>query len=161
MKEKPQDIKFHYTNESMVKWLLSLTPIEDSDVVLDAGSGKNKVWYNSLTNPCKFECELEDGCDFMQCESKVDWVVGNPPFHIGWGFTEKAMTISKKGVAFLLNNTGLNSTFTPKRIEWMQSQGFYLQRIQVVSDKRWFGRYYYLIFTKQKNDYLGCIRQTF
>lgn len=161
MKEKPKDITFHYTNEKMVKELLEITPIEIDDSVLDAGSGKNKVWYKTLLNNKKYECELEDGIDFMEWDKKVDWVVGNPPFHIGWKFTEKAMTISNKGVAFLLNNTCLNSTFTPKRMSWVKEQGFYLQRIHVVSDKRWFGRYYYLVFTKKPNDFTGFVRETF
>ena len=41
-----KDKTFHYTNPEMVKYLLSKTPIKGS--VLDAGSGKNKVWFNEL-----------------------------------------------------------------------------------------------------------------
>jgi hypothetical protein len=41
MKDKPNDITFHYTNEQMVRDLISITPLSGS--VLDAGSGKNKV----------------------------------------------------------------------------------------------------------------------
>ena len=52
MKPKPKDITFHYTNEQMVKDLISITPISGS--VLDAGSGKNKVWFNNpQKNPIK------------------------------------------------------------------------------------------------------------
>jgi hypothetical protein len=62
MKNKPKDITFHYTNEQMVKDLISITPINGS--VLDAGSGKNKVWFNDLSGE-KYECEIEDGEDFI------------------------------------------------------------------------------------------------
>jgi hypothetical protein len=156
-----KDITFHYTNEQMVKDLLTITPIKSDQSVLDAGSGKNKVWFNNLQNENKFECELEDGNDFMDWSQKVDWVVGNPPFHISWKFTEKAMEVAELGIAWLVNNQALNSHFTPRRIELMQSKGFYLQKIQVVADKRWFGRYYYLIFTKDQNEFLSSKRESY
>jgi hypothetical protein len=38
---KKRDITFHYTNEQMVKDLIAITPL--CGLVLDAGSGKNKV----------------------------------------------------------------------------------------------------------------------
>jgi hypothetical protein len=157
----PKDITFHYTNERMVRDLLKITPISSEQSVLDAGSGKNKVWFKNIENKNKFECELEDGSDFMDWKQQVDWVVGNPPYHISWKFTEKAMEISKFGIAWLVNNQALNSHFTPRRIELMQCEGFYLQKIQVVADKRWFGRYYYLIFAKEKNKFLSFKRQSY
>src|SRR3990167_7839967 len=92
---------FHYTNPEMVKYLLSKTPIKGS--VLDAGSGKNKVWFKNLKGR-KYECEIDDGCDFFKWDKRVDWVVGNPPFHQSWAFTEKAINIADKGIAFLFNN---------------------------------------------------------
>jgi len=59
-----KDITFHYTNEQMVNDLIKITPIKETESVLDAGSGKNKVWYKNLKNKDKFECELEDGIDY-------------------------------------------------------------------------------------------------
>ena len=113
MKDKPKDITFHYTNEQMVKDLIAITPISGS--VLDAGSGKNKVWFNNLSGE-KYECEIEDGNDFLLWDKKVDWVIGNPPFHIGWEFTEKASKIAQKFFAWLVNNTEMNSLLTPRRL---------------------------------------------
>jgi hypothetical protein len=43
----------------------------------------------------------------------------------------------------------------------MQQKGFYLKKIEVVSDKRWFGRYYFLIFTKEENNFLNANIKTF
>jgi len=134
----------------MVRDLLDITPIDKDDVVLDAGSGKNKVWYNNLDVKEKYECEQQDGCNFYEWELFVDWVVGNPPFHESWKFTEKAISIANKGVAFLVNNQALNSHMTPARLDWLKEQGFECTTIHVVNDKRWFGRYYYLIFQKTK-----------
>ncbi len=147
--EQKKDITFHYTQDAMVKDLISLIPFELFDVALDAGSGKNKVWQKNCPVRC-YECEIEDGNDFLEWNEKIDWVIGNPPFHISWKFTEKALTIANKGIAWLVNNQGLNSQLTPRRLEFMKEKGFELNHIRVVSDKRWFGRYYFLIFEKKK-----------
>jgi len=163
MSKKPKDITFHYTNEQMVKDLIAITPFRITETILDAGSGKNKVWYNNLNLICKerFECELEDGNDFMEWDKKVDWVIGNPPYHIGWQFTEKAGDIAKKGIAWLVNNQEMNSLFTPRRLSIMKEKGFTIKHIKVVADKRWFGRYYYLIFTKENSDLISWERKTY
>jgi len=156
MEKRPKS--FYYTNEKMVQDLIAITPIEGS--VLDAGSGQNKAWFNNLKGQ-KYECEIEDGCDFYKWDKKIDWVVGNPPFHESWKFTEKASDIAQKGIAFLVNNQALNSHFIPRRLQVLKDKGFYLQGIKVVQDKRWFGRYYYLIFTKDENNFISWNLKTY
>jgi len=157
---KPKDITFHYTNEQMVKDLIISTSLSGS--ILDAGSGKNKVWYKNIPNGLeKYECEIEDGNDFMEWNKKVDWIIGNPPYHESWKFTEKALKIANNGIAWLVNNQALNSHFTPKRLQIMNDYGFTLKSIKVVADKRWFGRYYYLIFTKEQNNFISWERKTY
>jgi len=152
---KDRDITFHYTNESMVKDLMSLIPFAIGDKVLDAGSGKNKVWYNNIPGYCeRFECEIEDGVDFLAMDAKFDWIIGNPPFHLGWKFLEHASLLVGKGIAFLGNLNFLNSCL-PSRLEFLRSGGFYLQGIHIVQDKRWFGRYYFLIFDKTPNNFIS------
>ena len=156
MKDKPKDITFHYTNEQMVRDLIAITPISGS--VLDAGSGKNKVWFNNLSGE-KYECEIEDGNDFMDWDKKVDWIVGNPPFNIGWKFIEKMTDIAQVGIAVLGNINNFNQ-FTSARLEKMKEKGFELQHIHIVADKRWFGRYYYMIFEK-KQGFISWERKTY
>ena len=120
MKEK----SFHYTNPEMVKYLLSKTPIKGS--ILDAGSGKNKVWFNNLSGE-KYECEIEDGVDFLtQWDKKVDWVVGNPPFagnevdekgrhpNLIPKWIEKSSDIAQGGMAFLINHKVFNFLTTAR-----------------------------------------------
>jgi len=157
-----KDITFHYTNEQMVKDLIKITPIDKRQSVLDAGSGKNKVWYKNLENKEKFECEIEDGIDFLtDWNKRVDWVIGNPPFHLGWKFFEKSLDIADVGIAMLGNLNFMNSTCLPNRLEKARERGFYLQKIHIVQDKRWFGRYFYLIFTKQENNIISWNKETY
>lgn len=158
--EKTTD--FYYTTNDMAKFLIGKTPIEGS--VLDAGSGRNKVWYNNLQEP-KFECEFERGQDYYKWEQRVDWVVGNPPWRFDgknqiWPWMEKASEIADKGFAFLLNHKVFN-TITPNRLGKFEDKGFYLQKIVIVQDKRWFGRYYYMIFSKEENSFLEWSKNNF
>lgn len=162
MNPKPKDITFHYTNPEMVKDLIRITPINETDTILDAGSGKNKIWYNSIQNTVveKYECEIEDGCDFYKWNKNIDWIIGNPPFHEGWKFLDKASQIADKGIAFLGNLNFWNSCL-PNRFEILKERGFYLNKIHIVQDKRWFGRYYYLIFTKNRNNFVSWNTNTY
>ena len=163
MKEyiKPENVELHYTKEEMVKDLLKLIKFNEDDVVLDAGSGLNKVWYKNINVKNKYECELEDGNDFYDWYKKVDWVVGNPPYSHAKDFLLKASEISNKGIAFLVNNQCFNSFLLPSRLEKMKEKGFYINKIKVVNDKRWFGRYYFVIFTKKKNDFIEYELKTY
>jgi hypothetical protein len=164
------DQSFHYTNEQMVKDLLSITPILYTDTVLDAGSGKNKVWYNNVNVKEKYECEIEDGCDFFAWDKKVDWVIGNPPFRSNdidgkrinllpmW--VEKSSDLANKGMAFLINHKIINF-LTPVRLQKLFDKGFVCTHIHIVSDARWFGRYYYIIFVKGGESILTWTKRTY
>ena len=161
MKDKPKDITFHYTNEQMVKDLLKIIPFEKDDVALDAGSGKNKVWYNNIPELChRYECELEDGNNFLEWDKKVDWVIGNPPFatneiingrhqNLIPQWIEHSSNIANKGMAFLFNHKVINF-LTPVRLEKLKEKDFEITVWHIVADKRWFGRYYFLIFEKKR-----------
>ncbi len=146
-----KDISFHYTNPEMVRDLIKIIPIQKQDTILDAGSGKNKIWYNSIQNTVveKYECEIEDGCDFLEWDRKIDWVIGNFPFDIGYKFMEKATEIANKGVACLGSIQNFNQ-FTPKRLQKIKDNGFEMQHIHIVNDCRWYGRYFFMIFEKKK-----------
>lgn len=92
-----KDISFHYTKEQMAKDLIDLLPLQKNNTVLDAGSGKNKVWYKNIPKNClSFECEIEDGEDFLTYNKKYDRIIGNPPSHQGWLFLEKSQPNCKQ-----------------------------------------------------------------
>jgi len=148
--KKVKDISFHYTSPAMVKDLMELVPFKDKDSVLDAGSGANKIWYQNIPNYCKaYECEIEDGVDFFKWSEPISWLIGNPPYDIGWKFTEKAMNIATTGIAFLGSMKFFNQ-FTPLRLDKMKEKGFELTKIHVTGDRRWYGRYVFLIFEKKQ-----------
>lgn len=144
------------TPEPLVIDLLKKVPIIEGDIVIDAGSGERKVWFNNIPSSKKIECELKEGSDFLEFDKEVDWVVGNPPFWEFIPFVFKASEISRKGFAFLTNHSRINQ-ITPVRLRKLEEKGFYLSGITIFAVKKWFGRYYFLVFSKKKNqaiDYL-------
>lgn len=173
MKSAPKDISFHYTNEQMVKDLIALLPLKENDIVLDAGSGKNKVWYNNVPKECvRYECEIEDGEDFLTYNKRYDWIIGNPPFagnkvdergrhpNLIPQWIQKASELANKGMGFLINHKVINF-LTTARLERLKEKGFYLTKMHIVADKRWFGRYYFLIFTKENNNFVSWNKKTY
>lgn len=142
---------FHYTSPEMVNVLIKLVPFIEYDIVLDCGSGNNKVWYNNIPETCiKLECELDDGCDFFNYDRDVDWCIGNPPYNMGWKWVQKTMEISRKGFAYLHNLQMWNS-LTPRRLGIINDAGFNLHKLHITTDKRWYGRYYWLVWMKNCN----------
>ncbi len=143
------------TPEDLVIDLLKLIPFKEDDFIIDAGSGKNKVWYNNFPeNVHKIEIELSDGNNFYNYDysrnAPIDWVIGNPPFTDFIKFIFKSADICKKGFAFLTNHSRINQ-LTPKRLTDLENKGFYLNHIHIIGCKKWFGRYYFLIWTKEKS----------
>lgn len=98
---------------------------------------------------------------FMSGRGGVEWVVGNPPYHESWKFTEQALKVARKGIAWLLNNQALNSHLTPARLEKLHNEGWYYTKLHVCADKRWFGRYYFLILEKKPSDFIGWTKATY
>lgn len=143
-----------YTPESLVKDLIKLIPIKKSDFILDAGSGCNKVWFNNLPTEYKDEVELDEGKDFYHYTKQVDWVVGNPPYPEFIGFLFKAAEISRKGFAFLINHGRLNQ-LTPVRLKKLEEKGFKLNHIRIVTVRKWFGRYYFIVFARDDRQSIG------
>ena len=138
-----------YTPESLVRDLLKLIPFEKSDLVVDAGSGIKKVWFENIPTDNKEEVELDEGKDFYLYNQKVDWVVGNPPFPEFIGFIKHSADICKKGFGFLTNHSRINQ-LTPKRLQDLADKGFYLSKIHIFGVKKWFGRYYFVLFTRNR-----------
>lgn len=159
MKETPE---LHYTQELMARDLIATLPLRKGQSVLDAGSGRNKVWFKNIPKHCEaLEVELEDGNDFYAWTQPRDWIIGNPPFHESWKFTEHALTIAQKGIAWLVNNQALNSHLTPARLAKMHELGFHYTSIRVVADKRWFGRYYFIVLERKPSDFISWERKTY
>jgi len=147
------DVKKHYTPLEIVKYCLSFLDLREMRV-LDVGSGENMVWYNNLICREKDWVEIDKGKDFFDYNDKVDWCIGNPPFRVLWDIIKKSTELSDKGFAYLVAIDGINR-LTPKRLQFLKDKGFYLNKIVVMNISLWWGRYFFIIFKKEKNDFVG------
>ena len=152
------------TKPEMAKHLISLIEFEDGDVLLEPAKGDGAFFDNFPTNTINKWCEINEGVDFLNFNESVDYILCNPPFvprKLFWEFNKKAMAITKKKIYWLINLGTLN-VFTPKRLEEMTLNGWFITHLHIVSDRRWFGRYVWVeiskdseknIFTYHKNTF--------
>lgn len=135
---------FLYTNPLMAKWLIDThCDIKKTDLVLDACKGGGAFYDNIPSGIKKDWCEIDLGKDFIEYKNLVDVCLSSPPLvprKLFWEFMDKAMSITKRKIYWLMNLKSLN-TFTPRRLELMENSKWYIQKLTIVIDKRWFGRY--------------------
>jgi len=149
----------HFTPETAVIDLLKLIPFESGDVALDPSAGVNKVWFNNF--PCQKEyCEIEEGTNFFEYAGKCDWIVGNPPFTDFVRYLMHSPNIARKGFAYLIGHSRINQV-TPRRLSILENQGFHLSKLHVLTIKKWFGRYYFLVFSRSKNEGIGYYTENY
>ena len=149
-----------YTPESLAIDCISKLPIQKEDLCLDCSRGINPVWFNNFPTTNKDFCEIDEDKIFLEYNTKVDWVIGNPPFRGFVDFCYHASKISKKGFGFLINHSRLNQ-LTTKRLDDFAEKGFYFNGIFVVGVAKWFGRYYFVSFSKEKKANVCWERKTY
>ena len=140
----PEKIEKHYTPLDLARRLVALVPLRDNDAVVDPAAGKNLVFYRVL--PAVQESvrhrERRRLSGIVADIRLGDYQSAN---HLLWKFIEKSSSEARKGFAFLVNINGIN-TLTPKRLAYLQEQGFHMRHLHVVNVKAWMGRYYFYVF---------------
>ncbi len=144
----PTHIDKHYTPIALARHLVGLVPIEPTDRVIDPAAGASRSFLRWFPTRKRICCEISEGKDFLTKQLDYDWAITNPPYHLLWAYIDKASAEADKGFAFLVNINGIN-TLTPKRLELLSHRRFYLRRLHVCQVKRWFGRYYFYVFSRQ------------
>ena len=150
-----------FTPEDVSRDIISQLNINKQDIVLEPFKGEGS-FYNQLP-PCnKFYCEKDENINFFDWQEKVDWIVSNPPFKILVDdkptnglvpIIEHSIKITNKGYGFLVNHNLFNA-LTVRRLKLWKSQGFSITYIKVYEIKKWFGRYFFILFEKDKSGIL-------
>lgn len=164
-KQLEKDNTIVMTKSSMAKYLMERLYFNDNDVLLEPCRGDGAFYNNFPSNTINKWCEINEGIDFLKWDEddKVDYCISNPPFvprKLFWSFNQKAMRITNKGIYWLLSISSFN-VFTPKRLEEMEKEGWYIQSFHIVSDKRWYGRYVFIHISREKNDLFSWNKNTF
>lgn len=167
---KDETYYFHQTPPELCQKLIQKLPLVSGDQVLEPFRGEGS-FYNSLPDCVeKYWCEIEEGRDYKDHIGEIDWIVSNPPFQLEnkngkrqnsfYQLLEYYASRVNKGVAFLGNDYCF-STLTPLRMKKLNELGLYLQGYTICNVKKWRGRYFFMIFTREKNDKINFIEGNF
>lgn len=145
------------TNPEMAKMLISRIHFNDNDIVMEPCRGLGAFYNNLPNNVIKKYCEINDGIDYLTQNEIVDITLSNPPFvprTLFWEFMLKAMETTRREIYWLINLQSIN-VFTPKRLKEMANKQWYINDFFICADKRWFGRYVWVKFTKINNGFIS------
>lgn len=164
---KNETYYFHQTPNDLAKELIKKVPLVAGDKVVDSFRGEGAFYNNFPDFVEKGWCEITEGKDYKDYEGEIDWEITNPPFRLEdetkgkrvnsfYPLLEYYSTRVNKGIAFLANDYCF-STLTPIRMEKLNKLGWYLQGYTICNVKKWRGRYFFMIFTKEKNDKINYL----
>lgn len=159
--EKDPGIAF--TKRTMAQHLVSLVNFTRGDVVMEPCYGDGAFFDCLPENTTNLFCEINLGIDYLAQNKIVDITLSNPPFvprKLFWQFHQKAMETTNREIWWLINISSLN-VFTPNRIEEMNSKQWFLNRMHITSDKRWFGRYVWCQFIKEDRNFMTFNKKVF
>jgi hypothetical protein len=160
---------FHQTPETLCKELIKYVPYQEGDILFEPFKGEGNFYRNFPTNTTNVWTELEEGKCYTSYQGKIDWVITNPPFRLEVNGKRENSFIkllnyfadrTDKGICFLANYNCWGA-MTPKRMKELKEKGWYLQKAIVCNVKKWSGRYYFMIFTKEPNEIFPFILGSF
>ena len=163
---KDDEYHLHQTPPELCLRLIDFVPITFGDTVFEPFRGEG-AFYNAIRKKTQNVswAEIEEGIDYRDISGQFDWVVTNPPFKIDGrpSFGRLLMELSsqcKKGFAYLGNDYCLTG-LTTSRLHKLEEKGLYLHKIVICNVKKWRGRYYFVIFTRDKNPAFEYLRESF
>ena len=152
--DTPDNYLFHQTPRKCAADLIALVPLVAGDRVLEPFKGEGAFYDQFPAFVEKDWCEITQGRDYKDYDKEFDWVISNPPFkmdgkNVIWPMIDYYTQRAKKGVAFFVSDYGF-STLTPVRQAVLKERGWGLTGLTMVNVKKWRGRYFLLIFEKDK-----------
>jgi hypothetical protein len=152
------------TPPALCEHIIGLFDWDDGEVVLEPARGAGG-FYNALpANVVREWCEYDEGVDFFDYTGNPDTVITNPPFkergeNLVIPFLHTSLSVANKRVIFLINHNAFLS-LTPVRLKHWSEAGWGVSMLKVFSIKKWFGRYYLVVFDRSGKSVLGFDART-
>jgi hypothetical protein len=129
-----------------------------SGVILDPSRGTGAFYHNFPGDNNQW-CELGEGVDFLTYNSKVDWIITNPPWSKMQQFLAHGMEIADN-IVYL---TTINHYTTKRRIRDMRENNFMIKEIYCIPtpSKPWPQLGFQLGAIHTQRDYVGGIEVTY
>jgi hypothetical protein len=132
-----------YTPESVAKTHIASIQEIPGELWYDPFAGK-KVYYNNFPSRIRNWAEITDGVDFFDFEIKPDIICSNPPYSIIDKVLAHSVALKPRIISYLL----LEGKMTPKRMEYMNANGYSLTGIYQCKVYSWYGMAVAYTFTK-------------
>lgn len=154
-KNKPNDV--FYTPIGLVQKHLEYIKeyVDENDIIFEPFYGSGN-YFN--TYPLVFDknntfdfTEIELGKDFFEYDKKVSVICSNPPYSLIDKVLKKSVELEPHTISYLIGQQNL----TCKRIEYMNNNGYYLDKVFFTKVFKWFGMSMIVVFTKKSNK--NCI----
>lgn len=139
----PQD--FFITPKHIVKEMIGMTDIKETDIVLDPCYGEG-AFYEELPKCIKYYCEISKNKDFYDFNEPVDVIIGNPPFSQFDKWIEKTISLRPKKICYLFGCINL----TPNRLKRLYSNGYFITKLVFVRITGYFGHSYLCLLERDK-----------
>jgi len=141
------------TPRELAKDLVAMIEYTPGDRFYEPFRGEGS-FFDVMPEP-KDWAEIEQGRDFftyLPFDGHCEHIITNPPFRIHGKNSfvpalERSMNISTKTIAMLINYKMINS-LTPIRLEQYKQKGWVITAIHIVNVKKWYGRYWFVIFRR-------------
>tara|TARA_R110001599_G_scaffold83386_2_gene224120 strand:- start:1031 stop:1615 length:585 start_codon:yes stop_codon:yes gene_type:complete len=142
-RQKPND-KI-YTPPKVVDIMIDFCGYKEGDLVLEPARGQGAI-YDKLSEPKEY-CEIEMDLDFFDYNKKVDLIITNPPYSILDKFIKHTIKLCNK-FCFIIGQYSL----TPKRIDIMKEEGFYITKMLLTKVPTWFQYSYIIVCEKLEEE---------
>lgn len=125
-------------------------------IILDPCRGQGAFYDQFPRNEKRVWCELEQGKDFFNWNTQVDWIITNPPWSKIKPFLIHSMTLSDN-ICFLIP---FNHFSTKHRIRLIHEAGYGIKEffgVDTPKNKTWPNSGFQLGVTHIKKGYIGPI----
>jgi len=143
-RETPNDVWI--TPKPLAKRQIDMVSASLSSMVANKQDNMKMVWYDPFRNSGNYFfqfpkgdhhewSEILDGKDFFDFDKHVDVICSNPPYSCLNKILAKLVEIKPLIISLLL---GLHN-ITPKRIEFLNKNGYYLEKLHLCRVSGWYG----------------------
>tara|TARA_R110001599_G_scaffold19630_1_gene75017 strand:+ start:49 stop:555 length:507 start_codon:yes stop_codon:yes gene_type:complete len=155
---------FHYTPIEITKELIKDIDFIDGETCLETCRGDGAFYDILPDNIVKDWCEIDMGRDFFEHTTPTDISIANPPYRKDTGditqgykgrinilipWMNHQFSITNKECWYLLNGKCWSS-MTPIRLNKWKVLGWNVCFMRILNIKKWYGRYYWICFSKTK-----------
>lgn len=128
--------------------------IEFGDVIYEpfAGDGRYvKALREKFPNNQIEQTEIDNGENFFEFNESVDVIISNPPYSCMDKVLEHSIKLKPRIISYLIGFIN----FTPKRILYMNDNGYFLEKIFICKVREWFSLTSIVVFSNKINK--NCI----